>query len=83
VVDGGGFVTGVFGVDLAGALRQRILEVDAYARAPAVPVVEVHPDVSFATLAGQPLAQPKKCTPGTWKPTPTRRDSQATILTAP
>src|SRR6266540_800362 len=39
VVDGGGFVTGVFGVDLAGALRQRILEVDAYARAPAVPVV--------------------------------------------
>jgi predicted RNase H-like nuclease len=44
------------------ALRDRILEVDAWLRArPTVDVVEVHPEVSFATMAGAGL--PAKRTP--------------------
>ena len=38
------------------ALRAKILEVDAWLRSrPTVEVVEVHPEVSFATMAGAPL----------------------------
>ena len=38
------------------ALRAKILEVDAWLRSrPTVDVVEVHPEVSFATMAGAPL----------------------------
>ncbi len=44
------------------ALRDRILEVDAWLRArPTVDVVEVHPEVSFTTMAGAGL--PAKRTP--------------------
>lgn len=45
----------------AHALRHKILEVDGWLRtAPAVEVIEVHPEVSFAALAGAPLATRKK-----------------------
>ena len=38
------------------ALRAKILEVDGWLRSrPTVDVVEVHPEVSFTTMAGQPL----------------------------
>ena len=38
------------------ALRAKILEVDAWLRSrPTVDVIEVHPEVSFATMAGAPL----------------------------
>ena len=44
------------------ALRAKILEVDAWLRSrPTVEVVEVHPEVSFATMTGGPL--PGKRTP--------------------
>ncbi len=44
------------------ALRPKILEVDAWVRSrPTVEVVEVHPEVSFAEMAGRPL--PPKRTP--------------------
>lgn len=45
----------------AHALRQKILEVDTWLRTrPAVEVIEVHPEVSFARMAGAPLATRKK-----------------------
>ncbi|MBO9522910.1 MAG: DUF429 domain-containing protein [Nocardioidaceae bacterium] len=45
----------------AHALRGKILEVDAWLRTePAVEVIEVHPEVSFARIAGAPLATRKK-----------------------
>jgi hypothetical protein len=37
------------------ALRRKLLEVDAWVRHAGVTVVEVHPEVSFAGLAGRPL----------------------------
>ena len=40
-------------------LGKKILEVDAWVRAVGRTVIEVHPEVCFATLAGQPLAHPK------------------------
>ena len=44
------------------ALRAKILEVDAWLRSrPTVDVIEVHPEVSFATMTGGPL--PGKRTP--------------------
>ena len=44
------------------ALRAKILEVDAWLRSrPTVDVIEVHPEVSFTTMAGAPL--PGKRTP--------------------
>jgi predicted RNase H-like nuclease len=46
------------------ALRPRIIEVDAWTAASTVPVIEVHPEVSFATLAGAVLPHPKKCWAG-------------------
>jgi predicted RNase H-like nuclease len=36
-------------------LRHRILEVDAFVRSGSHTVIEVHPEVSFATMAGRPL----------------------------
>ena len=45
-------------------LRPRITEVDARAAASTVPVIEIHPEVSFATLAGAPLPHPKRCWAG-------------------
>jgi predicted RNase H-like nuclease len=41
------------------ALGKKILEVDAWVRTVDRPVIEVHPEVCFATMAGQPLAHPK------------------------
>ncbi|MBR7744010.1 DUF429 domain-containing protein [Phycicoccus sp. BSK3Z-2] len=47
------------------ALRAKILEVDAWVRArPTVEVVEVHPEVSFAAMAGGPLVAGKKTDAG-------------------
>jgi predicted RNase H-like nuclease len=39
----------------AWALRPKILEVDAWARSTTSSVLEVHPELSFATMAGAPL----------------------------
>lgn len=41
-------------------LRAKILEVDQWARDAGCRVVEVHPEVSFATLAGSPLPDGKR-----------------------
>lgn len=42
-------------------LRAKILEVDRYVRGrPPVPVIEVHPEASFAELAGAPIITAKK-----------------------
>ncbi len=47
------------------ALRDKILEVDAWVRSrPTVEVLEVHPEVSFATMAGAPLRPGKKTPEG-------------------
>jgi predicted RNase H-like nuclease len=47
------------------ALRAKILEVDAWVRShPTVEVLEVHPEVSFAAMAGAPLAPGKKTDAG-------------------
>jgi predicted RNase H-like nuclease len=43
------------------ALRDKIVEVDAWLRSrPTVTVLEVHPEVSFATMAGAPITASKK-----------------------
>jgi predicted RNase H-like nuclease/ADP-ribose pyrophosphatase YjhB (NUDIX family) len=43
------------------ALREKVLQVDAWVRSgPGVPVVEVHPEVSFARMAGAPILARKK-----------------------
>jgi predicted RNase H-like nuclease len=42
------------------ALRRKLLEVDAWVRHAGVTVVEVHPEVSFAGLAGRPLLESKR-----------------------
>lgn len=65
----------------AHALRHKILEVDAWLRTgPAVEVIEVHPEVSFARIAGAPLATRKKDPAGV----AARRAALATVgLTAP
>lgn len=41
------------------ALRTKLLQVDAWVRPTDLRVVEVHPEVSFAALAGVPLPDPK------------------------
>jgi predicted RNase H-like nuclease len=47
------------------ALRTKILEVDAWIRSrPTVTVVEVHPELSFAVMAGAPLLAGKKTDDG-------------------
>lgn len=47
------------------ALRPKILEVDAWVRSrPTVMVLEVHPELSFATMAGAPLLDNKKTDEG-------------------
>ena len=40
-------------------LKPRILEVEAWVRLSAVPVIEVHPEVCFAEMAGGPLEHSK------------------------
>jgi predicted RNase H-like nuclease len=51
------------------ALGRKILEVDQWATSAAQPVIEVHPEVCFATLAGHPLQHPKS----TWSGSEERR----------
>jgi predicted RNase H-like nuclease len=51
------------------ALAKKILEVDAWARSANDTVIEVHPEVCFATMAGHPLADPKS----TWAGAEERR----------
>jgi predicted RNase H-like nuclease len=51
---GGGFSAQAWG------LRRKVLEADAYRDAAAHELVEVHPELVFATLAGAPLPYPKK-----------------------
>lgn len=41
------------------ALRERILDVDGWARRTDRAVIEVHPELCFATMAGSPLPHPK------------------------
>ena len=55
-------------------LRGKLLEVDAWVRGTDQRVVEVHPEVSFAALAGAPLTAGKK----TWSGMVHRRDLLAT-----
>lgn len=51
------------------ALARKILEVDAWAPTAGCVVIEVHPEVCFATMAGQPLRHPKS----TWAGSEERR----------
>lgn len=51
------------------ALARRIIEVDEWVRTTTTPVIEVHPEVSFAAMAGIPLAHSKK----TWAGAALRR----------
>lgn len=51
------------------ALGRKILEVDAWVRSVDRTLIEVHPEVSFATMAGRPLDHPKS----TWAGTEERR----------
>lgn len=51
---GQGFSRQAFG------LRAKILEVDAFLRGGGRPVLEVHPELCFATMAGAPLRSGKK-----------------------
>ena len=44
----------------AHALRTKILQVDRFRGTSEVPLLEVHPELSFATLAGAPMAWSKK-----------------------
>ena len=47
------------------ALRDKIMEVDAWLRTrPTLTVIEVHPEVSFATMAGAPILASKKTDEG-------------------
>ncbi len=47
------------------ALREKVLQVDAWVRArPGVEVVEVHPELSFARMAGAPILASKKDSDG-------------------
>jgi predicted RNase H-like nuclease len=43
----------------AWGLRRKLLEADAFRRASALPLYEVHPELSFAALAGAPLPASK------------------------
>jgi predicted RNase H-like nuclease len=57
------------------ALRQKVLDVDAYVRVrPPLRVVEVHPEVSFAAMGGGPVAWSKR----TWRGQHERRRLLAT-----
>ncbi len=57
------------------ALRAKILEVDAWLRTrPTLEVIEVHPEVSFAAMAGAPVLAGKK--------TPDGRDARVAALAA-
>lgn len=51
------------------ALREKILDVDGWARRTNRPVIEVHPELCFATMAGSPLLHPKS----TWSGVELRR----------
>lgn len=53
-VSGAGFSIQAWG------LREKILEVDRVVRAGEVRVFEVHPELSFTTMAGHPALHPKK-----------------------
>lgn len=62
------------------ALRAKIREVDSWLPHAACRVVEVHPEVSFAALAGAPLGHPKS----TWAGVELRRSLLATAgITVP
>lgn len=52
------------------ALRPKILEVDSWRPPPGVRLVEIHPEVSFRTMAGTPLVDAKT----TWAGATLRRD---------
>ncbi|MEQ6900691.1 DUF429 domain-containing protein [Nocardioides sp. YIM 152588] len=61
------------------ALRHKILDVDGWLPAAGRPVLEVHPEVSFATAAGGPLRHPKS----TWAGGEERRAILAAVGLAP
>ena len=56
-------------------LRQKLQEVEKLAFARAYRIIEVHPEVSFARIAGRPLAASKKTAEGQR----VRRDLLATV----
>ncbi len=45
-------------------LARKLLEVDQWVRSGSRTVIEIHPEVSFATMAGHPLKTRKKCWAG-------------------
>jgi predicted RNase H-like nuclease len=49
------------------ALGPKILEAEGWAERSAVPVWEVHPEVSFTLLLGHPAAAPKRTWGGMWE----------------
>jgi predicted RNase H-like nuclease len=57
------------------ALRAKILQVDQWARESQTPVIEVHPEVCFAFVAGSPLRFPKS----TWAGSDERRRILASV----
>ncbi|MEU4291867.1 DUF429 domain-containing protein [Kribbella sp. NPDC026596] len=57
------------------ALRRKILEVDAWLSSARCAVIEVHPEVCFATMAGRPLSHPKS----TWAGGEERRRLLASV----
>lgn len=57
------------------ALARKILEVDAWIPSARCAVIEVHPEVSFATMAGRPLTHPKS----TWAGGEERRGLLASV----
>lgn len=57
------------------ALGPKILEVDIWVQATSRTVIEVHPEVSFATMAGHPLEHPKS----TWAGVEERRSLLAAV----
>ncbi|WP_168202726.1 DUF429 domain-containing protein [Georgenia wutianyii] len=57
------------------ALSGKILDVDQWVRTVPIPVLEVHPEVSFATAAGAPLTHPKS----TWAGIEERRAILASL----
>lgn len=60
------------------ALRTKILEVDAWSRTTHHQVIESHPELCFATMAGRPLAHRKS----TWAGIEERREILASVSIA-
>lgn len=51
----------------AWSLGRKVFDVEAWLPNAPAPVWEIHPEVSFATLASRPLEDPKTCWSGAWE----------------